>query len=313
MAVAAASGFPQNSGTLIPEIWSGKLLTKFYAATCLAEIANTDYEGEISAQGDKVNIRTTPDIDVKEYVKGQPLNYQTPETDLRELLIDRALYYGIHVDDIDKFQADVKFIDAWTGDAAKQVKIRQESLVFGDIYADADSLNAGANAGAQSGDINLGTLASPLGLNKTNVIDWLVSLGTVLDEQNIPDEDRWVVLPWNIVAMIKTSELKDASLAGDAKSILRNGRVGMIDRLTVYGSNLLRRFVNASDSNSICWDILAGHKQALSWAAQFTKTETLRAESTFGDFIRGLAVYGYEVLKPDALVHTIAKRVPVTP
>lgn len=33
------------SGTYIPEIWSGKLLEKFYAATVFAAIANTDYEG----------------------------------------------------------------------------------------------------------------------------------------------------------------------------------------------------------------------------------------------------------------------------
>jgi hypothetical protein len=306
--VPAASGFPQNSGTLIPEIWAGKLLTKFYAATALAEIANTDYEGEISAQGDKVNIRTTPDIDVKEYVKGQPLTYQTPETDLRELLIDKALYYGVHVDDIDKFQADVKFIEAWTGDAAKQVKIRQERLVYADIYADADVHNVGSTAGKESESLNMGTLAAPKTLTAATIIQFLVDVGTVLDEQNVPDEDRWIVLPWNIINMVKTSELKDASLSGDQTSILRNGRVGRIDRLTLYGSNLIERFVNTSDSNSICWNIIAGHKQGLSWAAQFTKTETLRAESTFGDFIRGLSVYGYEVLKPDCIVHAIAKR-----
>lgn len=306
--VPAASGFPQNSGTLIPEIWSGKLLTKFYAATALAEIANTDYEGEISSQGSKVNIRTTPDIDVKEYVKGQPLNYQTPETDLRELLIDRALYYGVHVDDIDKFQADVNFIDAWTGDAAKQVKIRQERLVYADIYADAAPENAGATAGKESGSLNMGTLAAPKVLSAATIIQFLVDVGTVLDEQNVPDEDRWIVLPWNMINMVKTSELKDASLSGDQTSILRNGRVGRIDRLTLYGSNLVERFTNASDSNSNCWNVIAGHKQGLTWAAQFTKTETVRAETTFGDFIRGLCVYGYEVLKPDCIVHAIAKR-----
>ena len=29
----------------IPQIWSGKLIEKFYPQTCLSEIANTDYEG----------------------------------------------------------------------------------------------------------------------------------------------------------------------------------------------------------------------------------------------------------------------------
>jgi hypothetical protein len=34
---------PPYSGTFIPEIWSGKLIEKFYAATVLAAISNTDY------------------------------------------------------------------------------------------------------------------------------------------------------------------------------------------------------------------------------------------------------------------------------
>src|SRR5215471_7396117 len=51
---------PPYSGTFIPEIWSGKLIEKFYASTVLAAISNTDYEGEIRNQGDKVHIRPKP-------------------------------------------------------------------------------------------------------------------------------------------------------------------------------------------------------------------------------------------------------------
>lgn len=47
MGVAVASGHPSYSGTFIPEIWSTKLLIKFYDATVLAAISNTDYEGKL--------------------------------------------------------------------------------------------------------------------------------------------------------------------------------------------------------------------------------------------------------------------------
>jgi len=36
---------PGLSGTYIPEIWSGKLIEKFYTATVFTAISNTDYEG----------------------------------------------------------------------------------------------------------------------------------------------------------------------------------------------------------------------------------------------------------------------------
>jgi hypothetical protein len=75
-----ALGHPNYSQSgasmFIPELWSGKILVKFYASTVFGEIANTDYEGEIKNYGDKVVIRTTPDITINDYVVGQNLNYQ---------------------------------------------------------------------------------------------------------------------------------------------------------------------------------------------------------------------------------------------
>jgi len=36
---------PQYAGTFIPEIWSAKILDKFYDVTVVSAISNTDYEG----------------------------------------------------------------------------------------------------------------------------------------------------------------------------------------------------------------------------------------------------------------------------
>ena len=50
----AAAGF-------IPEIWSGKLIEKFYAATVLAAISNTPTtKAKSKAAGDRPAIRTKP-------------------------------------------------------------------------------------------------------------------------------------------------------------------------------------------------------------------------------------------------------------
>jgi hypothetical protein len=74
---------------------------------------------------------------------------------------------------------------------------------------------------------------------------------------------------------------------------MRNGRIGMIDRFTAYTSNNLPR---VTDGANQCYDILAGHKNGLTFASQLVKTETLRAESTFGNIMRGLQVFGYKVI-----------------
>lgn len=296
--VPAAAGHPQYSGTFIPEVWSGKLVEKFYDATVFGEIANTDYEGEISDMGDKVNIRTTPDITIRDYVKGGKLQYERPESPNKTLLIDKAKYFAFTVDAIDKYQSDIALIDDWAGSAGEEMKIAVDTGILADIYADVPSANKGATAGRKSASFNLGTTGAPYVLTAANVIELITGASTVADEQNWPETGRWMVIPAWMRFIIMNSDLKNASLAGDDASILRNGRIGMIDRFMFYLSN---NVATASDGGNTCYHVLFGHKSALTFASQMTQMETLKAESTFGDLVRGLNVYGYEVIKPEAL------------
>lgn len=288
----------KTAAKFIPDIWSGKLAVKFYENTCLSEITNSDWEGEIKDQGDKVIIRSTPTISISNYTKGMTLSSQVPTSTPIELLIDQGKYFQVVVDDVDAVQTDIKLMGAFTDDASQQMKISIERDVFAAVFAGAAAANKGNTAGAISGNLVLGTSGTPVAITKTNVIDHLVDMGLALDEQNVPEQGRWVVLPAAMIARIKKSDLKDASVTGDGQSILRNGRIGQIDRFTVYSSNTL----NVTTGK---FDIMAGTRDAISWAAQITKMETLRSQATFGDLVRGLNVYGYKVTKPEALVHSV--------
>jgi hypothetical protein len=298
MSYPVASGRPNYSGNFIPEIWSGKLIENFYDATVLASIANTDYEGEIRRMGDTVNIRTTPEITIKSYVKGQTLSVENPDKPKIQLVIDQGEYFACIEDDVDKVQADINLMDTWSKDASERMKIKIDQKVLAAIVADVAADNEGATAGRISNNIDLGTTASPIAITKTNVLEYLVDLGTVLDEANVPEGNRFVVIPAKMAGFIKKSDLKDASLTGDAQSVLRNGRLGMIDRFTVYMSHNLP--VAAGK-----FDIVAGHKMGFTFASQMTEMETIRSESTFGNIIRGLQVYGYKTVKPEALAHGV--------
>lgn len=292
------TGVPSYSGGYIPEIWSGKLLEKFYRATVFSEIANTDYEGEIKKFGDKVNIRTVPDVTINDYVKGRNLTYEWLTPGEVELLIDKGKYYGVKISDVDKKQSDLDFVNKWAEDASEQMRNAIDSAILADIYADADSANKGASAGAISGNINLGATGSPVALTKDNIIDMIVYAGQVLDEQDRPDTDRWFVLPAWAVSRIKLSDLKDASLTGDGTSVLRNGRIGMIDRFTIYKSN---NVAHVTDSTYECFYCLFGHKSALTFATQLVENELIPNPNDFGQIMRGLQVYGYEVINPKSL------------
>jgi hypothetical protein len=287
-----------NTSKFIPEIWSGKLVEKFYDATVFSEIANTDYEGEIKSHGDKVLIRTVPSLVINDYTKGQSLSYQTPESPNVELAIDKGKYFAFEVKSVDKYQSDLNLMNTFADDGSEQMQIAIDTDVLSNVFGDADAANAGAAAGRKSGNINLGEGGAPLVLTKDNVLDTLVDYATVLDEQNIPSTNRWVVLPPTICGLIKKSELKDASLAGDNESIMRNGRLGMIDRFTIYSSNNL----NVASGNT---DVMFGHKSAITFASQITEMETIPNQNDFGELVRSLQVYGYEVIKGESLGHSV--------
>ena len=308
----AGSGVDGYAANFIPEVWSGKLQVKFYKSTVLGEITNNDWEGEIKGQGDKVHIRTIPTITINNYQKGMNLTNQVPTSTPLELNIDKGKYFAVVLDDVDEVQADVKLMDIFTNDASQQMKIAIDGDVLGNVYADAASANKGATAGAISGDINLGATGAPRAVSKSNVLDLILDMGQCLDEQNVPEDGRWLVIPAWMAAMIKNSDLKQAYLTGDSVTPLRNGKIGMIDRFTVYISNNLSKVTDlGSDSaaggtggaaDKSAWNIMAGTRDAISFASQITNVETLRAQSTFGNIMRGLNVYGYKVTKPEALV-----------
>ena len=216
-----------------------------------------------------------------------------------ELLIDKAKYFNFICDDIDKHQSDIDLMNDWSDDAGEQMSITVDTGILADIYADADSYNSGATAGKISGDIDLGATGSPFALTKVNILDKIVDCRTVLSEQNVPKSNRWGVIPEWMSGMIMKSDLKDASLSGDGQSIMRNGRIGKIADITLYESNLI---ASVTDGNNTAFHSLFGQKSALSFAAQMTKMESLRTSRTFGTLVRGLNVYGYEVLKGEALI-----------
>jgi hypothetical protein len=306
---------PAYSGTVIPEIWSGKLLEKFYASTVLAAISNTAYEGEIKNQGDTVHIRTKPTITINDYLADGAIVVERPSSNIIDLLINKGKYFATILDDVMEVQADLNLLGMWSDDAAQQMKIKIDSDVLLGILGQANAANRGLTAGAISANINLGVTGTPLSVaaeddpvgGDVSVLTVLLRMGQALDEQNVPEEGRWAIIPTWASTKIKQSELRQAYLSGDQTSMLRNGRLGQVDRFTIYVSNLLPKgpIVGPPALAAGEWVFYAGHPHALTFASQVSKVETLRSEHTFGQILRGLQVYGYKVIDGIALSQAI--------
>jgi hypothetical protein len=170
-----------------------------------------------------------------------------------------------------------------------------------------------------SGDVNLGVTGTPLAVvgrspttGQVEILDVILRLGQILDEQNIPEAGRWVVIPAWAAMMLKQSELRQAYLTGDSVSPLRNGRIGQIDRFTIYVSNLLPRGPVTGPPALAAGEvpIYAGTAHGLTFASQFTNVETIRSELSFSTLLRGLQIYGWKVLDSIAIAEAIVVKAP---
>jgi len=311
---------PSYSGAFIPTLWSGKLLAKFYQNTMLSEIANTDYEGELKNQGDTIRIRLAPTISISDYTAGMNLNYEVPTPIYQDMQVNKGKYFGVQVNDVLAYQSDMNLMNMFTEDAAKQLKIQIENEVFFNSFVTEGpaAANEGATAGAISAAYNLGTDTAPVDQSSAaNVLNAILRMSSVLDEQNVPEDGRWLIMTPYDRHLLMQSNLAQAYFTGDASSTIRTGKIGMIDRFTVYVSNLLPRgaagkalvsgLTDTSTGGAVAdaktrRTMIAGTKAAVSFAMTVNKTEPLRNQTDFGDIVRGLAVYGRKTVKPEALV-----------
>ena len=241
------------------------------------------------------------------------LQYEVPAPSTISLTIDKGQYFGVNVNDVLEYQAKPKLMDMFTNDASQQMKIKIDQDLLYTNFNQGAAANMGADAGLV-GSYDMGTDAAPVTLTGANILQKIVEMSTILDEQNVPEDGRFLVLTPYERQLLMQSNLAQAQFMGDATSMVRNGRIGTIDRFTVYVSNQLptgavantwmnpNTGTDSADGTALKRHaVIAGHKSAMTFASQITKVETLQNPNDFGQLVRGLNVYGTKVVTPAAL------------
>ena len=308
----------------VPQLFAAKALKNFYETTVFGSIANTDYAGEIKSQGDKVWIRTTPVIAITDYQIGDDITakYELPNSAARELNIDQGLMWAFQQEDVDSVQSSINVMNLASSDAGERMAIEVDRNVLkfiavGDtetssatssIVAANKPADSAGTGGAISGSIDLGNdinatlrprvLSDGQTTASTDIIRAIVDMALVLDEQDIPQAGRWIVLPSWAIALLKTGDLRRVDVTGDGTGVIRNGAIGMVDNFTIYRSNNV--YADETVGGEANFYIPFGVNEAITFASQFVKTETLRIQAQFGDYYRGLNIFGRAIVQPTA-------------
>lgn len=267
-----AGGYGQIPNNLYqPDIWSMRLLARYYEESVVPQITNMDYEGEIQNFGDRVRIRLEPEVTIARYYRGLNLIPQEITDEEQQFAIDYGGYWYVPVDDVDRRQTDVDWIASLSRNAARQLARYVDSVVLAALYSDASTATTLTNRT----------------LTPENIPELIIEAGVALDESFVPEEERFVVVPYWFKGHLKLNDtFVSAEKMGDDKSIIRAGRVGTFDRFVVYASPYL-------PTVSTFTQMLFGCRTAVTFATQYVRTEQLRSQFTFGDLMRGLQVFGW--------------------
>lgn len=272
----------------VPEIWSSRLLVATRKALVYAapNVVNRDYEGDIAEAGDTVRITSVSRPAIGTYVPGSTTI--TPEnltTGQRTLVVDQSKYWAFSIDDVDKRQAKSNLIPQAMSEAAYGLADTVDQYVAG-LYTQIAAANFLNVVGSP-----IDTYTAPTDFyNKI-----LVPLRTKLTKANVPTAGRYVIVPPDGYASLLLDErfIKADNAGTDAG--LRNGLVGRAAGFDIYESN------NCPVPTGDTTVVQAGVGAAITFAEQINKTEAYRPENGFEDAVKGLAVYGAKVIRPDHL------------
>ena len=132
MAFQTASGYGNlPNGNFSPIIYSKKVQLAFRKAATVGDITNSDYFGEISAQGDTVRIIKEPEISVQAYARGTTVTAQYLDDEDFQLVVDKSNYFAFKIDDIEEAHSHVNFMQLATDRAAYRLADQYDQEVLG--------------------------------------------------------------------------------------------------------------------------------------------------------------------------------------
>jgi len=303
---ASTSG--QTNEFFVPEIFSKKIQNFFRKSSVIEAITNTDYAGEIAAFGDTVKIIKEPTITVAAYTRAASTTKQYLTDQELTLVVDKANSFKFIVDDIEEKLSHINFASVGASSAAYTLKDTMDSEVLTAMFAGVstsapdhqlggDTSNSAAASLATTDPIDMGN-----GGSEVSPLKIMARMARLLDDSSVPEEGRWFVAkPEFYEELADTDSKLMSSDFNQGDGGVRNGLVasGQIRGFSMYKSS------NVPATSNATGQCLGGHISSTATAQSILNIETLRDTDTFGDIVRGLHVYGRQVLRDDAMVKAI--------
>jgi hypothetical protein len=330
MAFSSASGYGNlPNGNFSPVIYSKQVQLAFRKSTVVGEITNSDYFGEISAQGDTVQIIKEPEISVQAYTRGTTVTAQDLDDEDFQLTIDKANYFAFKMDDIEEAHSHVNFMQLATDRAAYRLKDQYDQDVLGylcgfkqsALHGSPDTANTTVNGSksviittSSAGDHSIpltarmpGATSLPTATASPAMV--VARMARLLDQQQVDTDGRWLVVDPVFMELLRDEDSRFMNADFGESGGLRNGLViNSFHGFRMYVSSNLPAVgtgpgtSGSSNQNANFGVIVGGHDSAVATAEQINKTESYRDPDSFSDIVRGMHLYGRKILRPEGIV-----------
>lgn len=272
----------------IPEIWSQKLNNILEKECVMLQCVNRNWEGEIRNQGDKVKIITPAEVSIST-LGSDSISYSELEPTSMDLVIDQKKFFAFKINDVAQVQANTDIMEAHLKNAKKAIEEVQDAYL----------LSQHTNVAT---DNVVGSDETPVSLDKSTIYSQFVKLALCLKNSDAVSAG---VRPWVIInPTIESYLLQSTEFIGAhnvADETLREGAIGRIAGMDVLVSTNL----TAVDGK---FYVLAGTNEAITFASQLAKIESLRDKDSFSDLVRGLYLYGAKTVQPKALAKMVVSK-----
>lgn len=277
-----------NYSAFIPEIWSQKLNTMLAKNCVMLQCVNRNFEGEIKNQGDSVKIITPAEVTIST-VSDSAITYSELAPTETDLVIDQKKFFAFKINDVAQAQANQSIMEAHLQNAKNAIEEVQDTYLLGQhAYVDSNNVVGGTTA---------------VTLDKTTIYSNFVALALKLKNANALSNNQkpWVVINPTIESyLLQSTEFIGANNVAD--ETLREGAIGRIAGMDVLVSTNLTATAGK-------FYVLAGTNEAVTFASQLSKIESLRDKDSFSDLVRGLYLYGAKTVQPKALAKMIVTAV----
>lgn len=279
-----------NLAAFEAETWSNRLVRNIDQVNVMKNLVNTDWEGDLR-QSKTVKVRTLGSVSMADYAGS--ITYQDLAPVEQDFTVAGKRYFAFNVDDVEAAQNDINALDGYTRRAGVAMNNDVESKILSPY---ASALAANKLTGAAGAPIAMDSS----GTADVGVYPIIAKLAELLSNQSVPEIGRWLIVNPTVRSLLWLDTLHFIRASDLGDSIVMSGRFdengngtpanrapGFIGQILGFDVYMVTHL--PSDSNGKY--MVAGNRDAITYAAQIVKIEALRLQSAFADAVRGLLLH----------------------